>query len=274
MLTDQLKIINRKYKIIQKIGEGAFGSIYKGENIRTKENVAIKVEPISCDLKLLKNESKVYQFLINTDGFPTVKWFGKDNENYYMVIDLLGQSLQSLLHSKQHFSLPLILQIGIQIIQLLKVLHDNGLVHRDIKPDNFLLGLNDKSRIIHIIDFGFCKSYLQNDTHIEIKNTKNLIGTPMFASVNAHKHLELSRRDDLESLGYMLLYFYHGGALSWEKETCNDTIICMKENAVYHENNKLHILSQFIKQVRQLQFKETPPYSSFINAFQEGLLKA
>lgn len=273
MLTDD-KIINRKYKILHKIGEGAFGSIYKGENIRTKEFVAIKVEPISCDLKLLKNESKVYQFLINTDGFPTVKWFGKDNDNYYMVIDLLGQSLQSLFTSKQRFSLPLILQIGIQAIQLLKVLHDNGLVHRDIKPDNFLLGLHENSRQIHIIDFGFCKSYLQNGTHIEIKSTKNLIGTPMFASINAHKHLELSRRDDLESLGYMLLYFYHGGALSWEHQTNNDTIIFMKENAALDNTMTSQIIRKFLTNVRLLLFKETPLYSSFISILQEGLSQA
>ena len=88
------KIINNKYKILERIGEGAFGSIYKGQNIRTLELVAIKIEPIGNETKLLKNESIVYQYLNNIDGIPSVKWFGKDEDNYYMVIHLLGDSLQ------------------------------------------------------------------------------------------------------------------------------------------------------------------------------------
>ena len=161
------EIINNKYKILEKIGEGSFGFIYKGENCRTKELVAIKVEPIQSNFKLLKNESKIYQYLVNNEGFPSVKWFGKDNLNYYMVINLLGESLHSLIIKKQSFYLKLVLQIGIQVIELLKVLHEYGFVHRDIKPENFLLGLNSKSKQIHMIDFGFCKSYLINNKNIE-----------------------------------------------------------------------------------------------------------
>ena len=91
-----MEIINKKYKIINKIGEGSFGLIYKGQNIRTNEYVAIKIEPIENELKLLKNESQIYQYLNNNEGIPNVKWFGKDNINYYMVINLLGHSLQTI----------------------------------------------------------------------------------------------------------------------------------------------------------------------------------
>ena len=91
-----MEIINNKYKLINKIGCGSFGSIYKGQNIRTKEYVAIKVESIINETKLLKNESKVYQYLNNTIGIPSIKWFGKDENNYYMVIDLLGFSLEQI----------------------------------------------------------------------------------------------------------------------------------------------------------------------------------
>ena len=115
-----MSLIGNKYKLLEKIGEGAFGLIYKGENIRTKELVAVKIEPIVHDLKLLKNESIIYQYLINNEGIPNVKWFGKDKTNYYMVINLLGESLQSLKERKQSFSLKLVLQIGIQILFLLK----------------------------------------------------------------------------------------------------------------------------------------------------------
>ena len=91
-----MNLINNKYKIIEQIGSGSFGSIFKGENVRTKEKVAIKVEPIKNDTKLLKNESTIYQYLGSKHGFPVVKWFGKDTNNYYMVINLLGKSLEQL----------------------------------------------------------------------------------------------------------------------------------------------------------------------------------
>ena len=265
------KIINNKYKILERIGEGAFGSIYRGQNIRTLELVAIKIEPIGNETKLLKNESIVYQYLNNVDGIPTVKWFGKDEENYYMVIQLLGESLQSIKNKRDCFSLKLVLQIGIHIIELLKTIHEKGLVHRDIKPDNFLLGLDSESKRIFIIDFGFCKSYLFDGKHVPQKRTHNLIGSRTYASINAHNCIELSRRDDLESLGYMLIYFY-AGVLPWQLDTsnvhmnANEHIIRSKQD-IMENTNIPKILTNYIRYVRGLGFSEKPHYSSIINGF-------
>lgn len=266
-------IVNNKYKILDKIGQGSFGFIYKGENCRTKEYVAIKVESIQSNFKLLKNESKIYQYLVNNEGFPIVKWFGKDNCNYYMVINLLGESLQSLMTRKQTFSLKLVLQIGIQIINLLKVLHEYGFIHRDVKPDNFLLGLNNKSKQIHIIDFGFCKSYLIDGKHIDSsQKSSNLLGTPNFASINAHHFYELSRRDDLESLGYMLLYFYNGGKLTWSDINSNEIIMIMKSCLTVDESEEdKNIIFEFISIVRRLEFKQTPDYEALIMVLKSKL---
>jgi serine/threonine protein kinase len=256
-----MNLINNKYKIIEKLGAGCFGEIYKGENIRTQEHVAIKVESISNNLKLLKNESVVYQYLVGTTGVPNVKWFGKDNENYYMVLNLLGDSLQTLINNKKIFSLKLVLQIGLQIISTLKSIHEKGLVHRDIKPDNFLLG-NDKKQI-YIIDFGFCK-YVTN-----AKKTTGLIGSLTYASLNAHNYTELSFQDDLESLGYMLLYFYQGN-LDWQKTEDIKLIIQMKQQVV--DNEKIPIvLRDFLKCVRLLTFKEMPDYNTLINLLKREL---
>lgn len=264
-----MNVINNKYKILDKIGEGSFGLIYKGINIRTSENVAIKVEPIEHHLKLLKNESIIYQYLSDVQYVPTIKWFGKDEKNYYMVLNLLGDSLQSIKNKKTKFSLKIVLQIGIQIITILQNIHDKGLVHRDIKPDNFLLGLNAQSKQIYMIDFGFCKSYLKNNQHISIKKTSNLIGSLNYASINAHDFNELSRRDDLESLGYMLIYFYLG-ELPW-RENC-ENIKNLKKEIV--ENNSIPcILTNYMKDIRNMEYKETPNYRAILDNFINELSK-
>jgi serine/threonine protein kinase len=262
--------INNKYLIIKKIGEGSFGTIYKGRNIRTNEYVAIKVEPIRKGTKLLKNESIIYNHLNNCVGIPSVKWFGKDKINYYMVINLLGESLQDLKNKNTSFSLKLTLQIGINIINLLKTIHNKGFVHRDIKPDNFLLGLNNKSNQIYIIDFGLCKPYIYKEKHIDIKSSHSLIGSKTYASINAHDFIELSRRDDLESLGYMMLYFYLG-ELSWQHliEGLNEDIKYMKKNLKLESIPE--VLVNYIKYVKNMEFNENPNYYLIIDNFKRSI---
>jgi len=272
-----MNVINKKYKIIQKIGEGSFGCIYKCQNIRTDEYLAIKVEPIVNDTKLLKNESTIYQYLQNTEGIPTIKWFGKDLKNYYMVIDLLGESLETIKKKYTVFSLKVVLHIGIKVINLLRLIHEKGLIHRDIKPENFLLGFGNKKKNIYMIDFGFCKSYIRDGNHILERKTSNLIGSPTYASINAHNFIELTRRDDLESLGYMLIYFYLG-TLSWQdiselsiNETTNvnctndinNKIKYLKERIL--ETNIPLVFIEYMKYVKQLEFSEKPNYELIIS---------
>lgn len=272
-----MKIINNKYKLLEKIGSGSFGSIYKAENIRTNELVAIKVESIQSGTKLLKNESIIYQYLANIKGLPNIKWFGKDDTNYYMVINLLGPSLQNLKDNKGNFSLKLTLQIGIKILFLLKTIHEKGLIHRDIKPDNFLLGVNENCKDIYIIDFGFCKSYIDNTNptnHIEMTNITNMIGSITYASINAHKFIQLSRRDDLESLGYMLLYL-HLGSLKWQNIDSNTVdknhiVLQLKEELT--DNTFLPIpISNYLKNIRKLEYEETPNYEYLIGIFKQSI---
>jgi len=262
-------MINNKYTLINKIGEGSFGEIYKAKNCRTGENVAIKIEPIETGVNLLKNESKIYQYLLGTPGIPQVKWYGKDNINYYMVIPLLGKSLEELRNEQHIFSLRLVYQIGIQLLQLLKSIHDKRLVHRDIIPDNFLVGYNNNTTQLFLIDFGLCKGYTNNDAHVEMKETKNLIGSLTYASINAHNHKELSRRDDLESLGYMLIYFSLGG-LTW-RETINEDDIKNQKMKIIFNTEVPSILIEYINYTRGLEFKETPNYEMLKNIFNRGI---
>jgi len=271
-------LVNNKYNVLKQIGEGNFGKIYKGQNIRTDELVAIKVEPIKNNYKMLKNEAIIYQHLLHTYGMPTLKWFGKDDKNYYLVITLLGKSLEHYIQLKGKFSLKLTLQIGVQIINLLKTIHEKGLLHRDIKPENFLFGNDDESKQLYAIDFGLSKTYINytKNSHIAMQNSNSIIGTPTYVSVNGHKLLELSRRDDLESLGYMLIYIYTG-KLKWQKvdiyknfEKSNSLIMKAKLNL-----EKLYDLPDiffvFFKYVRKLEFQEMPDYLFLIKSFQEYL---
>lgn len=261
-------IINNKYILINKLGEGSFGSIYKGQNIRTKEYVAIKVETIQSANKLLKNESIIYNYLNKCNGMPNVRWFGKDETNYYMVIDLLGQTIQQLKDTYKTIPLKIVLQIGIKIVNLLNIIHDKGLIHRDIKPENFLFGLNTKKNDIFIIDFGFSKVYINNDAHIEMKRTHNIIGSNIYVSLNGHNYMELSRRDDMESLGYMLIYLYLG-ELPWNNATepnLNEKIKQMKLK-ILNDESIPGVLIDYLEYVRSLEFTDTPNYSSIVEKF-------
>ena len=262
-----MELINKKYILLDNIGSGCFGSIYKGQNIRTKEYVAIKIEPIKDNLKLLKNESKIYQYLNGCEGIPSVKWFGKDNENYYMVINLLGNSLQDFIKNKS-FSLTLTLKIGIKVLTILKTIHDKGLVHRDIKPDNFLFGLNNVNNI-YLIDFGFCKSYTENGKHNKIKKTNHMIGSNNYASISSHKCYELSRRDDLESLCYMLIYL-NFGFLPWNNESKEEIIINLK-NDMIKDNRYPLVLLKLLKYSRTMEYEEKPNYYLIIDNLKSEL---
>jgi serine/threonine protein kinase len=267
-----MTIIFNKYKLLDKIGHGSYGEIYKGVNIRTKEYVAIKIENIQHGKRLLKNEAIIYKYLNNCKGIPTIKWFGVDTQHNYMIINLLGNTLEYLKQQQPNntFNISLILKIGIQILELLQLIHTKGFIHRDIKPDNFLFGLNQSSTTIYIIDFGFCKTYLTHlNAHIEIKKLSGLIGTPNYASINSHNFMELSRRDDLESLGYILLYFFWGN-LPWFAVSDNDAIKQMKTDTIVSGNLPTFFKTYF-NYVTKLQFIETPDYKMLLELFTQEL---
>jgi serine/threonine protein kinase len=263
-----METINNKYVLIDKIGSGCFGSIYKGQNIRTKEYVAIKMESIKHNLKLLKNESNIYQYLNGCEGIPQVKWFGKDENNYYMVINLFGSSLQDFMNKNKQFSLTLTLKLGIKIISIIKTIHEKGLIHRDIKPDNFLFGLN-KINSVYLIDFGFCKSYIEKGEHNKPKKISKMIGSKNYASISSHKCDDLSRRDDLESLCYMLIYFYMG-FLPWNNVSDEETIIRLK-NEILNNNIIPLVLSEFLRYCRSMEYEEKPNYYLIMDNFRREI---
>ncbi|KAK6937758.1 Protein kinase domain [Dillenia turbinata] len=211
-------IIAGKYKLGRKIGSGSFGELYLGTNVQTGEEVAIKMEPTKNKHPQLHYESKLYMLLQGGTGIPHLKWFGVEGEYNCMVIDLLGPSLEDLFnYCNRKFSLKTVLMLADQLINRVEYMHSRGFLHRDIKPDNFLMGLGRKANQVFIIDYGLAKKYrdLQTHKHIPYRENKNLTGTARYASVNTHLGVEQSRRDDLESLGYVLMYFLRG-SLPWQ----------------------------------------------------------
>jgi len=254
-------LIANKYKVIERLGSGSFGNIYKATNIRTKEQVALKMESLTTDTKLLKNETKIYQYLNGIEGIPRVLWFGVYEKNYYMAITLLGDSLNALRQkSSNPFSLECTIFLTIKMLNIIESIHSKGLIHRDIKPDNFLFDIDGKYETLYLIDFGFCKKYTLYDgiTHIPLRQGRSLIGTPNFVSINVHDGLEPSRRDDLESLAYIMLHLSRE-TLEWTKMTNNDNIKREKMIIMTDENTP-KVIREFFTYCRSLKFDETPDY--------------
>ena len=150
---------------------------------------------------------------------PTIYDFANQSENNYLVMEMLGLSLQDLFRiCKRKFSLKTTLMLAEQMITRIEFLHRKTFVHRDIKPDNFCIGRGAKKNAAYLIDYGMAKRYLVKDSHIEYKDNKALTGSKRYCSINAHLGIEQSRRDDLESLGYVLVYLLKG-SLPWQQTT-------------------------------------------------------
>lgn len=202
----------------RKVGAGSFGEIYIGNNLQTGDVVAVKIESVLSKHPQLLYESKLYRILSGGLGIPNIHWWGSEGKFNVMVLDLLGPSLEDLVSfCNRKFSLKTVLMLADQMINRVEYVHAKNFLHRDIKPDNFLIGLGLKSSQVHIIDFGLAKKYRDPKTkqHIPYRENKNLTGTARYASINTHIGIEQGRRDDLEAIGYVLMYFSRGG-LPWQ----------------------------------------------------------
>ena len=260
------KIIGQKYKLIEQIGKGNFGLVFKAINIKNNELVAVKIEDRLANKKVLNNEAKILKHLSDLDCVPKLKWFGVFDNHRYIVLQLLGKTLYDYKKLKNILSLHICIPIFEKIINIFKYIHEKGIVYRDIKPENFLFDLDNLNKI-YIIDFGLSTSYLDaNNKHIELDKSGHYTGTIRYSSLNIHNGYNHSRRDDLISLGYMILYLMTEklpwmGVCEDDIKKKYDAIKSIKEKEI---NNT--IFTSYFTHCYNLNFKEKPDYNLLIKS--------
>ncbi|CUM57306.1 unnamed protein product [Debaryomyces tyrocola] len=277
-------IVGVHYKVGKKIGEGSFGIIFEGINLLNNQQVAIKFEPRKCEAPQLRDEYRSYRILNGSIGIPQAYFFGQEGVHNILVIDLLGPSLEDLFDwCGRKFSFKTVIQVAKQMIGRVQSIHENNLIYRDIKPDNFLIGKPGtlQANQVYVVDFGMAKQFRdpKSKTHIPYREKKALSGTARYMSINTHLGREQLRRDDLESLGHVFLYFLKG-ALPWQglKAPTNkqkyEKIGQKKQNTSVNELcYGLPIqFAQYLSYVRGLKFDETPDYNYLISLMEKALI--
>jgi len=277
------------YEYAEKIGQGAFGTVYKGRNIRTGEKVVIKTEFREVEFSSLKHESNILNILYSKHcrSIPPTYWYGVvEPDKRVLIMPFYEESLESFVN-REKYGYKQVVNIMRSAISILSHIHDKYVVHRDIKPANWMIH-NDE---LVLIDFGLASFYVDsNGRHIQNATPKKLhiIGTPKYASYNLYCGDEYSRRDDLISMVYVGLFLIYGQRL-WS----NSPDICGKDTqdlcSLQHPLNqwfksqkeldsikvytdaKWHEFSVFVKNVYALSFQERPSYKEYIELFQNDI---
>ncbi|KAL1920706.1 uncharacterized protein VTP21DRAFT_1083 [Calcarisporiella thermophila] len=266
------RVVGVHYRVNKKIGEGSFGVIYEGTNLLNNMSVAIKFEPRKSDAPQLRDEYRAYKILAGSTGIPGVYYFGQEGMYNILVEDLLGPSLEDLFDScGRKFSVKTVTMLARQMITRVQTVHEKNLIYRDIKPDNFLIGRpgTKLAGTVFMVDFGMAKQYRDPKTkqHIPYRERKSLSGTARYMSINTHLGREQSRRDDLESMGHVFMYFLRG-SLPWQglKAATNK-----QKYEKIGEKKQLTPIRElcagfpeefaiYLNYVRKLGFEETPDY--------------
>jgi len=248
-------LINNKYLIESELGEGAFGKLYRGRHIYKNNLVAVKLHKIEHDV-MIRNEAKILKLLINTRGVPAIRTFGKQDGILYMVIDLLGDSIERL---NMNADINVILRTMRNLVSILHSIHDKGVIHRDLKPDNILFSSRNE---ICLIDFGLSAMFIDNNrNHIEELTNRNVVGNIVYVSNNIHAGCNPSRRDDIISVLYIAIKLITG-ELPWTSYDKDVVGLVKREiNLRDYFNERIpQCIYDIYAYCNTLAFKERPNY--------------
>jgi casein kinase 1 len=275
--------VGGKYRLKRKIGSGSFGSIYLATNVQSNEEVAVKLENARSHHPQLMYEARIYKLLQGGTGIPDTHWFGVEGDFNILVMDLLGQSLEDLFTAcNRRLNLKTVLMLADQMISRVEYIHTKNFIHRDIKPDNFLMGTGRKTNQVYVIDFGLAKRYRDPKTgqHIPYREGKNLTGTARYASISTHLGIEQSRRDDMEALGYVFMYFLRG-SLPWQGLPANNKREKYERIMESKMSTTVDALCRgfpvefttYLNYSRGLRFEEKPDYSYLKRLFKDVMFR-
>ena len=269
-----------KTQLLERISGGSFGEVYLGRMRKDELEVAVKLEPRSLSTQYLLHEGSVYRKLENGPGIPNVQWYGLHGSDYsVMIMDLLGPSIQHLF-AKCHFKLSLktVLMLADQMLAIMEHVHTNYFVHRDISPSNFTLGLGEHHNQVFLIDFGHARKLSTGfiPGRMGTSTKRPMVGTPRFASIFTHMGREESRRDDLESLGFIWVYLLKG-RLPWQGIQCSSHAEKLAEIGRRKLNTPLDQLcegiprefAEYIHFIRHLKHHDVPDYNQMRAFFRE-----
>ncbi|KAI8345145.1 kinase-like domain-containing protein, partial [Mortierella sp. GBAus27b] len=276
-------VVGVHYRVGKKIGEGSFGIIYEGTNLLNNQKVAIKFEPRKSDAPQLRDEYRTYKILAGSTGIPNAFYFGQEGLHNILCIDLLGPSLEDLFDMcGRKFSIKTTVMLAKQMLSRVQTIHEKNLIYRDIKPDNFLVGKphSEPPNLVHVVDFGMAKQYRDPKTkqHIPYRERKSLSGTARYMSINTHLGREQSRRDDLEAMGHVFMYFLRGG-LPWQGLKAATNKQKYEKIGEKKQSTPIKELCEgfpeefgiYLNYVRKLAFEETPDYDFLRDLFTKAL---
>eukprot|EP01064_Diplonema_japonicum_P003543 TRINITY_DN12279_c0_g1_i1.p1 TRINITY_DN12279_c0_g1~~TRINITY_DN12279_c0_g1_i1.p1 ORF type:complete len:335 (+),score=38.43 TRINITY_DN12279_c0_g1_i1:82-1086(+) len=268
-----------RFELVAKIGAGAFGQVYEAFDRLLQKSVALKVEKADSTRSQLKVEVSVYKRIDERwPGLPKI-FYSESHGNFnVLAIELLGPNLEELLtYCGRCFTLNTVLMIGEQIFRVLQHLHSVGYVHRDLKPPNFTMGLGERGNHVYLIDFGLSKRFLRDysEDHIPFRMDKGFVGTSRYAPIASHAGAEQGRKDDLESVCYVLLYLRQG-SLPWQGGKGTKTV----RRKYIHEKKQscdpstlgadMKILTPILTHVKRLSFKDKPDYPYILQLFDKA----